>query len=199
MTLRTFLFVALIASHPLAQSAPAPEQDPRPRARFLILRLGATSELVATAPRSHVFTPKPATSSDLVRVALIGVLGQVLAEVVADVPPVRPPHCGGGPLPAPESSLVFMDVPDLGGAVVSLQLTRIRHGVSAPAGTVAAAPSGGGVVASQIFVEQIYGSGPPANRFDIVLLGDGYTLDERGIFDARAALFAAVLVTREPY
>lgn len=56
-----------------------------------------------------------------------------------------------------------------------------------------------GVVAPAQIVKTIVASGPTNNRYDVVILGDGYTVGEQTKFDQDCVTFTAALFAREPY
>jgi PKD repeat protein len=56
-----------------------------------------------------------------------------------------------------------------------------------------------GVTRAMSNVVKVVDNGPPENRFDLVLLGDGYTADQLGLYASRVAQMVPGLFTWEPY
>ncbi|MCC6670777.1 MAG: hypothetical protein IT458_06945 [Planctomycetes bacterium] len=56
-----------------------------------------------------------------------------------------------------------------------------------------------GGLAAQATVRTIYNTGPTANRYDIVVLGDGYTAAEQATFDANCQALLQAVLQKEPY
>ena len=64
--------------------------------------------------------------------------------------------------------------------------------------TAAAAVLLGAVLPAQT-VKTLVSNGPPARKYDMVILGDGYRAVEEGTFDADCQRFVQALFAKEPY
>ncbi len=144
--------------------------------------------------------------SDVVAITLDDGRGGVLFRTVADVPrwlrgefhktaPVGPGESNiEGHLVPLESNVFVARVPVIGGAVLNVQSDRFGSASPLRLDTVSAGPTEATPPPLPGF-----GNGDPANRVDVLILGDGYTAAEESQFDTDALNLANGFFGLTPY
>lgn len=201
---RARCLVATLLALQAAALAQAPEPPPD-SGRSLLLLIEDRADgarILSVSPKAEAFAERHVAATSKLTITLRDARGRALTTVDVAVP-TNHGLCQltpGQVDPNADRWLLPARVPDLGDSVAQVEFERTvegarRYAMSVPGHELRAAAPAGGVV-----VQTIRTGGPTANRFDIVILGDGYLANQQSVFNTDAADLTNHLFNNiEPY
>ncbi len=160
------------------------------------------ARVLSASAKAEAFSRRNVHGASRLSITLRDAQGRALATVDVAVP-TNHGVCRLTPGvvdPNADRWLVPARVPDFGDAVAQVEFVRTvdgarRYAVTLPGHELRPVAPAGGVV-----VQTIRTGGPTANRFDLVILGDGYLANQQSVFNTDAAdLTNHLFATIEPY